>query len=146
MTAAGIIGFALLAVNPIGGLLVAIPFAVFKLDWPAWLPVVVGLPLAYVQVLVVDLGWTQLERWGWWRKLIERSRSKWAQRLVESRGGFWITFIATPIIGPWLVMGLMRWAGVPHRKVAAPMILSLALNAAMIALACVLVPTLFASA
>lgn len=138
-----LIAFILLAVNPIGGLLAAIPFALLKLDYNPWAVVVVGIPLSYVQVLVVDFGWTRLEKFGWWRRLIERSRGKWATRLVQSRGGFWITYLATPFIGPWMVMALMRWAGVGQRVVALPIVLSLTTSSLIIADACVLIPTLF---
>ena len=92
----GHLSFALLAANPVGGLLVAIPFAVLKLDYAPWVTVAVGLPLAYIQVFVIDLGWNQLEKLGWWRRILEKSRGKWADKLVASRGAFWVTFAATP--------------------------------------------------
>jgi hypothetical protein len=139
----GLVAFALLAVNPIGGLLGAIPFAVLKLDYPPWAAVAGGVPLCYLQVVFVDFGWSRLEQLGWWRRLIERSRGKWATRLVESRGSFWITYLATPFLGPWLVMALMRWAGIGQRVVAVPIILSLITSSTIIAGLCVLVPTLF---
>lgn len=139
----GLIAFILLAVNPVGGLLAAIPFAVLKLDYPAWVTVVAGVPLCYVQVVVVDLGWTQLERWNWFRRFVEQRRGKWARRLIDSRGAFWVTYGATPFLGPWLVMALMRFAGVPHRHVAVAMILSLVTTSSVIAGLCVFVPTLF---
>lgn len=140
---AGLVAFVLLAINPIGGLLAAIPFAVLKLDYAPWAVVVGGVPLSYLQVVVVDVGWTRLERLAWWRRLIERSRGKWARRLVESRGSFWITFFATPFLGPWFVMALMRWAGVGHRVVALPIVLSLVTTSSIIAALCVFIPTLF---
>ena len=43
--------------------------------------------------------------------------------VIGSRGAFWVTFATTPILGPWMVMALMRWAGVSQRRVA-PAILS----------------------
>lgn len=139
-----LIAFVLLAINPIGGLLAAIPFALLKLDYAPWAVVVAGVPLSYLQVVVVDAGWTQFERWAWWRRLIERSRGKWAQRLIASRGSFWITYLATPFLGPWLVMALMRWAGVAQRVVAVPILLSLITTSVIIAGLCVFIPTLFA--
>ena len=139
----GYLAFALLAANPIGGLTVAIPFALLKLEYSPGLTVLAGVPLAYLQVLVVDLSWSRLERWGWWRRLIERSRGKWANRLVQSRGAFWITFLVTPIIGPWMVMALMRWAGVRQRHVAVAMLSSMVVAASVIATLCVVVPTFF---
>ena len=139
----GLIAFALLAVNPIGGLLAAIPFGVLKLDYPPWATVVAGVPLSYLQVVIVDFGWNRLEQLAWWRRLIERSRGKWATRLVESRGSFWITYLATPFLGPWMVMALMRWAGVGQRVVALPIFLSLITSSVIIAGLCVFVPALF---
>ncbi len=140
----GLIAFALLAANPIGGLLVAIPFAVLQLDCAPWATVAAGVPLAYLQVFVVDLSWTRLERLGWWRKLLAKSRGKWADRLVQSRGAFWITFVATPVLGPWLVMALMRWIGVPQRRIALALVTSMLAAATVIATLCVVVPAVFA--
>jgi hypothetical protein len=140
------LAFALLAANPFGGLLVAIPFAVLKLHYPMWLATVVGAPLAYFQVVVVDAGWSLLARIPGWQRFIERRRSVRIGRLVASRGGFWITFFATPIVAPWLVMAFMRYAQVRQRRVALPILGSLACTAAILAWACVLVPRAFASA
>jgi hypothetical protein len=137
------LSFALLATNPIGGLLVAIPFAIFQLHYPLWIAALAGVPFAYVQVLVIDLGWDALVRFSWWSRLVERRRSRWVERLVASRGGFWITFFATPFIGPWLVMALMRYARVSQRTVALPIMLSLACTGGILATACALVPRLF---
>jgi hypothetical protein len=140
-----LLAFALLAVNPVGGLLAAIPFAVLKADFTPWAVVLTGVPLCYLQVVFVDAGWSRLEKWGWWRRRVERSRGKWAERLVQSRGGFWITFLATPMMGPWMVMAAMRWAGVSQRVVAAPILLSLLASSTVIAGLCVFIPTLFAA-
>ena len=137
------LAFALLAANPIGGLLVAIPFAMLKLDYSPWFTVATGVPLAYVQVFVIDLSWSRLERLGWWKRLMQKSRGKWADRLVQSRGAFWITFVATPIIGPWLVMALMRFIGVPQRRIALALVSSMVTLASVIAALCVFVPAVF---
>lgn len=138
------ISFALLAANPIGGLLVAIPFAVLKLDYAPWVTVLTGVPLAYLQVLVIDGSWNQLERLGWWQRLLRKSRGKWADRLVSSRGAFWVTFAATPILGPWLVMALMRWVGVPQRRIALALVSSMLAAATVVATLCAFVPAVFA--
>ena len=127
------IEFALLAANPFGGLLVAVPFALLRVGMPPWLAVIAGAPLAYLQVVVVDLGWSVFDRFPAWRRLLERRRSARVERLLSSRGGFWITFVAAPLIGPWLVMAFMRYAQVPQRKVAAPILLSLMATAAVVA-------------
>lgn len=141
---AAFLAFALLAANPIGGLMVAIPFAVFSLDYAPWLTVVTGVPFAYLQVLVIDASWNRLERLGWWQRLLKKSRGKWADRLVQSRGAFWVTFVATPVIGPWLVMALMRWVGVPQRKVALALAASMVTAASVVAALCAYVPAVFA--
>jgi len=140
------LAFALLAANPFGGLLVAIPFAVLKLHYPMWLATGVGAPLAYLQVAVVDAGWTLLARIPGWQRFIERRRSARIGRLVASRGAFWITFFATPLVAPWLVMAFMRYAQVGQRRVALPILASLACTAAILAWACVLAPRAFAMA
>jgi hypothetical protein len=137
-----LITFALLAANPVGGLTVAIPVALLKLDFSPVPTVAVGVPLAYLQVLVVDACWSWLEKLGWWRRLIERSRGRWAERLVSARGAFWVTFVSTPILGPWLVMALMRWAGVGQRRVAFAILSSLTVASSVIAALCVFVPSL----
>ena len=140
----GHLSFALLAANPVGGLLVAIPFAVLKLDYAPWVTVAVGVPLAYIQVVVIDLGWNQLERLGWWRRILEKSRGKWADKLVASHNTFWVTFAATPVLGPWLVMALMRWVGVPQRQIAVALVSSMITAATVIATLSAFVPSVFA--
>ena len=136
---AGAAAFVVLAVNPFGGLLLAIPFAVLTLGYTAALAVLAGIPLAYVQVLAVDLGWTLLARWPWWHRMLERRRSPRLERLIAARG-FWLTVLLAPLVGPWLVMAFMRYARVPQRQVAAPILLGLSWVAAAIGATCVLVP------
>lgn len=140
---AGDLAFVTLAVNPVGGLLVAIPFATFQLGYPGWLSVVAGVPLAYVQVAVLDLLWAQLARIPAWHRFLERRRSPRIERLTASRGNFWLTLLLAPLIGPWLVMAFMRYAQVPQRRVALPILLGLGWSAAGIAAACALVPWVF---
>lgn len=128
-------GFVALAVNPFGGLLVAIPYAKAVLHLSPWWAAAFGVPLAYVQVLAVDLLWEGLWRIGWWRRLIERRRTPRLERMASSPHMFWMVLFFAPFFGPWLVMAAMRWANVPHRRVAPPMALSLAWTA--VAIACV---------
>lgn len=137
------ITFATLSINPFGGMMLSIPFAVFHMRWPAWLALLLGLPLSYVQVLAVDGLWSQLTRLRWWRGFIERRRSPRVERLVASRGSFWLTALLSPLVGPWLVMSFMRYAHVPLRRVALPLALGLVWNGAAIALACAYLPRLF---
>jgi hypothetical protein len=114
-----------------------------QLAYPAWLAVVAGVPLAYVQVAVVDLAWTQLARIPAWHRFLERRRSPRIERLTASGGNFWLTLLIAPMVGPWLVMAFMRYAQVPQRRVALPILLGLILVAAGIAVACALIPSVF---
>ena len=134
-----------MAISPLGGLLVAIPFAILRLHYSALRAVALGVPLAYVQVVAVDLTWSLISRWGTFERFVTRRRSPRVERLVAARGGFWVTFLATPFIGPWLVMALMRYARVRQRRVALPILASLAVGAAALAIACVVVPAWFAA-
>ena len=86
---------------------------------------------------------TVLARIPAWHRFLDRRRSPRVERLVAARGGFWLTVLFTPLIGPWLVMAFMRYAQVPQRRVAAPILLGLLWCAAGIAALCVLVPRLF---
>jgi hypothetical protein len=139
----GDLAFIALAANPVGGLLVAIPVAVFQLHYPAWIAALAGVPLAYLQVIAVDLAWSFLRQAAWWRNMLERRRSPRVERLLASRGGFWITFVAAPLIGPWLVMAFMRYACVPQRRVALPIVLALLCTAVSLAIACTVIPGVF---
>ncbi len=134
------------AVSPLGGLLVAIPFATFELHYPPWLTLVAGVPLAYVQVIAVDALWLALSQLAWWTRILERRRSARVERLLAARGGFWITFLATPFLGPWLVMAFMRYAHVPHRRVGPPILLALVGTSALLIALCTFVPRLFRGA
>ncbi len=135
--------FVMLAINPFGGLLVALPFALLKLGYPVWLALALGVPLSYVQVLAIDLGWSLLARLPWWHRFLERRRSKRIERLLASRGAFWLTVLLAPLIGPWLVMAFMRYAQIPQRRVALPILLGQSWNAAAIAGCCLFLPYLF---
>jgi len=138
------VAFVALAVNPLGGLLVALPFAILKLHYRPWAAAAIGAPLAYVQVVVVDLGFGLLARIPWWMRMLERRRSARVERLLASRGAFWLSFLATPLLGPWLVMAFMRYGKVPQRQVALPIFSALMTTAAIIATLSALAPSLFA--
>jgi hypothetical protein len=135
-------GFVALAVNPFGGLLFAIPYAQTVLHVSPWCAALVGWPLAYVQVLVVDILWLSLCRLSWWQRLIERRRTPRLERMASSPYAFWTILLFASFIGPWLVMAVMRYAHVPHRRVALPMALSLGWNAMGIAFLSAYVPRL----
>ena len=134
--------FALLSYNPFGGLLISIPFAVFKLKYPVMLALVAGVPCAYMQVPTVDVFWNQLNRWDRFRRFVESKRSPRIQKMMESKGAFWPILIFSPLVGPWLVMAFMRYANVPQRRVAAPLFLGLTWVGVLIAGACVFLPQL----
>ena len=102
----------------------------------AELAVAAGTPLAYVQVLAVDLGWTWLARIPGWHRFLQRRRSVRVERLVAGGGSFWLTLLLAPLIGPWLVMAFMRYAQVPQRRVALPILIGIAMVATAIGLTC----------
>ena len=137
---AGDLAYVLLAINPFGGLWLAVPFAVFKLDYPAWLCVMTSVPLSYVQVVVVDLGWNTLNRWPRWQALIQKKRSANLEKLLASNGSFLPTMLSAPMVGPWLVMALMRYAQIPQRKVALPIGLGMTAMAVFVTALCFVAP------
>src|SRR5678816_2932563 len=103
MHGASWLGFVILAVNPLGGLLFAIPYAATVLHVSPWLAALLGWPLAYVQVAFVDVMWTTLARWPWWARLIERKRTPRLERMAASENMFWLVLVFGTILGPWLV-------------------------------------------
>jgi hypothetical protein len=127
-------GFVILAINPFGGVLFAIPYAQGVLHISPFLAAAMGWPLSYVQVLFVDLLWHVLWRWERWQRLIERKRTPRLQRMASSRSSFWLILLFGAFVGPWLVMAVMRFSNVPHRKIALPLALSLGWNSFGIAL------------
>ncbi len=135
-------GFVALAINPFGGLLFAIPYAKAVLGVSPWVAALVGWPLAYVQVLVVDVLWRTLHRIPWWGRLIERKRTPRLERMASSPYMFWMILAFGTFLGPWLVMAVMRYSNVPHRRVALPMALSIGWNAAVVAFLAVYAPKL----
>jgi hypothetical protein len=141
---AGWAGFVVLAVNPFGGLLFAIPYAAAVLHVSPWIAAGIGWPLAYVQVAVVDFLWSTLARWPWWARLIERKRTRRLERMASSPHMFWMVLVFGTLLGPWLVMAVMRYAKISQRRIALPMALSIGWNAAAIACASVYAPQLIA--
>jgi hypothetical protein len=137
-------GFVALSINPFGGLLVAIPYAKGVLHLSPWIAAAVGWPLAYVQVVFVDVLFDTLRRIPWWERLIQRKRTPRLERMASSPSMFWMILAFGTFLGPWLVMAVMRYANVPHRRIALPMALGLAWNAAGIALVSVYAPHLLA--
>jgi hypothetical protein len=136
----GDLTYALLAVNPVGGLLAAVPWGVFEQHYSWALLLATGPLLGYVQVVIVDLAWGQLNRWAWWRSLLVGRRSPRVERLLQSRGAFVPVFLLTPIVGPWLVMACMRYARVPQRRVALPILASLFALTTVLVVVCAVAP------
>jgi hypothetical protein len=139
-TSALVAAFVLTSMNPIGGMTVSVPLAVFKLHWPAWFAVLLGVPLSYVQVLVVDLFWDRLQRWPRWLLFVEKRRSPRLDRIVAHRYAKWLLAIASPWLGPWLVMAVARFGGRRHAELALPLLFGLSYVGVGIAAICVLAP------
>jgi hypothetical protein len=135
-------GFVILAINPFGGLMFAIPYAKAVIGLSPWLAALIGWPLSYTQVMVVDLFWDGLNRIGWCQRLFERKRTPRLERIAASPNMFWLIAGFGCFLGPWLVMAVMRWARVPHRRIVVPMAISLGWNAAGIAFLTVYAPRL----
>lgn len=135
-----IIAFVLASINPIGGLMVSLPLAIFKLHWPAWFAVVLGVPLAYVQVAVVDLFWQRLLDWPWWTRLVERRRSARLEQILAHRSAPWLLAVTSPWLGPWLVMAVARFGGRRQSQLAVPLLAGITYVAIGIAAICVYAP------
>lgn len=135
--------YLLQSINPVGGLLISVPWGIFEMRYSAWFIIVTAPLLGYVQVMAADLLWEQLRRLQYVRRLLEENRSPRVERLIASSGAFLPTFIATPILGGWVVMLVMRYAQVPQRRVALPILLSLGTVTAAVVVLCESVPHLF---
>ncbi|QSQ14263.1 hypothetical protein [Myxococcus landrumensis] len=135
-----LLSFIVVAASPVGGMLAAVPLGILGLGYPPWAVVVACVPLGYVQVVAVDLGWDALERMETWRRLRARPRSALVHRLLSHCGGFWSTAALVPLVGPWAVMGLMRTAGVPQRRVAVPILFALTVLSSVLGIVCAVAP------
>ena len=136
------LGFVVLAVNPFGGLLIAIPYGQHVLHLSPWLAAAIGWPLAYVQVLFVDALWDTLCRWAWFERVVHRRSTPRLERMASSAYTFWMVLGLGSFFGPWLVMAIMRYAKVPQRRIALPMALNIAWNALAIAVVSLYAPRL----
>lgn len=135
-----LLSFIMVAASPVGGVLAAVPLGILALGYPPWAVVLACVPLGYLQVLAVDLGWDALDRLEPWRRLLSRPRSPLVHRLLSHCGGFWSTAALVPLVGPWAVMGLMRTAGVPQRRVALPILFALSVIASVLGILCAVAP------
>jgi len=137
-----LVGFVLTAINPWGGMFVAMPIALFKLDWPAWLAVIIGIPLGYVQVVVVDVLWERLMRWPWWVQMLEKRRSeRLTNLLARDDAKLWLGVFGV-WMGPWLVAAFARFSGHEVRRVALPLLFGISYVTIGVAVACKLAPDL----
>lgn len=134
----------LTALSPVGGMAAAVPLGILGFGFPWWSVALVGISAGWAQALVVDFGWGLLERWPWWQRWLVRRRKGWIARNLSRPGTFWPIVVFTPLAGPWVVMALMRFAGVPRARVALPMSLGLVALAAVLVVACQVAPLLFA--
>jgi hypothetical protein len=134
--------FVLAGLNPFGGMFVAMPIAIFKLDWPPWLGVVLAVPLGYVQVIVIDVLWERLLAWPWFMHAIEKRRSeKLTNLLARDDAKLWLAIFGV-WIGPWLVTAFARFAGHSVARVALPLLFGLTYLAIGTAVVCKLAPEL----
>lgn len=140
----GLLSFIGLSLSPVPGIIASIPLAVLKLDYPPWIVPLAAMPLSFVQVLVVNFLWDQLQRLPLVQNTIEKKRSARIDELIATGGSFWPVFVTTPLVGPSLVMMFMRYAHIPLRRVALPMAASLMTLAIVITALCVYVPGWFA--
>ncbi len=132
--------FLLACVNPFGGMFVAMPLGLFKLEWPVWLVCSIGIPLGYVQVIVVDLLWARLEAWPWWMAMIEKRRNpKLTALLARKDATLWLAIFGV-WAGPWLVAALTRYSGLPVKRVALPLLFGISYLAVGTALVCTYAP------
>jgi len=135
-----LIAFVIAGLNPFGGMFVAIPIGMFKLGWPAWMAVALAIPLAYVQVLGVDLMWNRLLAWPAWMRVVERRRSKKLDALLARQdAGLWLALLS-PWLGPWLVMAVARFSGKTLRNVGLPLFFGLVYVAIAAGAVCVVAP------
>lgn len=137
-----VVGFVLTAINPWGGVFVAMPIALFKLDWPAWFAVLVAIPLGYVQVVVVDVLWERLMRWPRWSEMLAKRRSeRLTNLLARDDAKLWLAIFGV-WFGPWLVAAFARFAGHAVRRVALPLLFGISYITVGTAIVCKLAPEL----
>ena len=139
----GVASFVFFSVWPVPGIVASIPLAILKLDYPPLIVPLVATPLAFIQVLLVDVAWTQLQRLKPVRNVLEKKRSPRLDRILQSGGSFWPVFLGTPFLGPGLVMIFMRYANISLKKVGVPIFLSIFAVALVLTALCVFIPAWF---
>lgn len=117
--------FVLVGLNPFGGLFLAIPIALFKLQYPAAVALFAAVALAFVQVLVVDFFWQRLAGWERFMAFVQTKRSERLEGYLDSRWApLWIALVS-PWVGPWLIMALSRFAQKKLTTVGLPLLAGL---------------------
>jgi hypothetical protein len=142
MSAWQILFFALQSINPVAGILASIPVAILSFKWHPLVVAGFAVPLCYAQVIAVDCFWNRLVSWKRFADFLEKKRSPQIEKLVASKGAFLSTAIISPLIGPWVVMGFMKYAGVPQRKVGLPIAIGIAWMTTLLATLSALAPYL----
>jgi hypothetical protein len=137
-----VVGFVLMALNPIGGAFIAVPIAIWKLNWPITAAVVVTAMLAFVQVLVVEFGWSWLQTRPRFMGFVERKRSpRLTAMLTSPWAPLWIALLG-PWIGPMTVMAIARFSAIPFGRVGPPLFVGLLYVCALTAAAAHYAPQL----
>lgn len=132
--------FVLSALNPFGGAFLAIPLAIFKLDWSPWLVGALTIPLIYVQVAVVDVFWDRLLAWPRARAFLEKHKSVRIEHLLHRRDAwFWLAVFGV-WAGCWVVMAMARFGGHRQSKVALPLLFGITYMVAIVILICLYAP------
>jgi hypothetical protein len=132
--------FVINAINPWGGMFVAMPIAIYKLDWPAWFACLLGIPLGFVQVIVVDRMWERSLRWPFWVRLLEKRRSeRLTNWLARDDAKLWLALFGV-WFGPWLVTAFARFSGHQVGRVALPLLFGITYVAIATAAVCKIAP------
>ncbi len=134
--------FVLAALNPFGGAFLAVPLAIFKLEWSPWFVGAVTIPLVYAQVAAVDLLWDKLLAWPRAHEFLEKRKSVKLERLLDRKdASLWLSIFGV-WAGCWLVMAMARFGGHRQSKVALPLLFGITYMVVAVVLICLYAPDL----